>query len=156
MPLDLEAARAAMARYPSARSALLTLLWQAQEADGWVTPQTVTTVAELLGLTASEVESVLSFYSMYHRTPPAKRRLQVCRSLACAMKGAEEILSYLRSETGVGPGETAPDGSFSVEVVECLAACDHAPACLWNERMEGPLDKHGALERLRGDGGEPA
>ncbi len=156
MPLDLEAARAAIARYPSPRSAMLTLLWQAQEADGWVTPQTVTTVAELLGLTASEVESVLSFYSMYRRTPPAQRRLQVCRSLACAMKGAEEILSHLRAETGVGPGETASDGSFSVEVVECLAACDHAPACLWNERMEGPLDKQDALRRLRGEGGDRA
>ncbi len=156
MPLDLETARAAVARYPSPRSALLTLLWQAQEADGWVTPQTVETVAELLGLTASDVESVLSFYSMYRRTPPATRRLQVCRSLACAMKGAEEILEHVRAETGVGPGETAPDGSFSVEVVECLAACDHAPSCLWNERMEGPLDKQGALARLRGQGGDPA
>lgn len=156
MPLDLDAARTAIARYPSSRSALLTLLWQAQEADGWVTSDTVSTVADLLGLTASEVESVLSFYSMYRRTPPAKRRLQVCRSLACAMKGAGEILAYLRAETGVGPGDPAPDGSCTVEVVECLAACDHAPACLFNERMEGPLDKQGALQRLCGDGGDPA
>jgi NADH-quinone oxidoreductase subunit E len=145
MPLDPEAARAIVARYPSPRSAILPLLWLGQQADGYVTEETAQEVARLVGVPESEVESVLSFYTMFRREPPARRRLEVCRSLACAMRGAEEIL------TGVTPGHAAPDGSFSVSVVECIAACDHAPAYLFNDRMGGPLTPELALALLRGE-----
>lgn len=155
MALDVEEAKAILARYPSPRSAMLPLLWLGQNTDGWIKPETVTAVAHLIGVEESEVTSVLSFYTMYRTQPPAQRRLQVCRSLACAMRGAEEILDRIREETGVGPGEAAPDGAFSVEVVECIAACDHAPACLFNERMTGPLTPQRALRMVQGEGGEP-
>lgn len=149
MALDPKEAQAIVARYPSPRSAILPLLWLGQNTDGWVKPETVAAVAELIGVTESEVHSVLGFYTMYRREPPARCRLQVCRSLACAMRGAEEILRHIQAETGVGPGEADPDGAFSVEVVECIAACDHAPAYLFNERMGGPLSKESALQLLR-------
>ncbi len=155
MALDPAETRAILDLYPSPRSAMLPLLWLGQNSDGWIKPETVTAVAQLVGVEESEVVSVLSFYTMYRTQPPAQRRLQVCRSLACAMRGAGEILERIREETGVGPGETAPDGAFSVEVVECIAACDHAPACLFNERMTGPLTPNRALGMLRGEGGEP-
>jgi NADH-quinone oxidoreductase subunit E len=152
MPLDRAEAEAVIARYPSPRSAILPLLWMGQEADGYVTAETVQQVAELIGLTVNEVESVLSFYTMFRRRPPARCRLQVCRSLACAMHGAEAILEHIRRETGIGPGGQSPDGQFSVDVVECIAACDHAPAYLFNERMGGPLTPDKALALLRGEG----
>jgi NADH:ubiquinone oxidoreductase subunit E len=155
MPLDTAAARAVIARYPSPRSAILPLFWMGQEADGYVTRETAEQVAELLDLPLGEVESVLSFYTMFRRQPAARCRLQVCRSLACSMHGADEILRAIAAETGVVPGTQSADGGFSVEVVECIAACDHAPAYLFNERMGGPLDRAKALALLRGtDGGE--
>ena len=154
MALDAQTADEIIARYPHNRSAILPLLWLAQNTDGYITPAAVSEVAERLGLMVSEVESVLSFYTMFRREPPARCRLQVCRSLACAMRGAEEILRAIEAETGVAPGGKSPDGQFSVEVVECIAACDHAPAYLFNERMDGPLSPERALQLLRGEGGK--
>ena len=155
MALPAEPARELVARHPSRRSAILSLLWLGQETDGFITPETVTEVAALLGLQESDVESVLSFYTMFRRRPPARCRLQVCRSLACAMKGAEDIVDHVREQTGVGPGEQSADGGFEVEYVECIAACDHAPAYLFNERMGGPLSREAALKLLRGEGERP-
>ena len=150
MPLDEQAAAAAIARYPSPRSAILSLLWLGQNSDGHVTPETVERTAELLGLAVSDVESVLSFYTMFRRSKAARCRLQVCRSLACAMKGAEGIVARIQAETGVGAGEQSADDQFSVEYVECIAACDHAPAYLFNERMAGPLTAEDALRLIQG------
>ena len=153
MALDAQTADEIVARYPHSRSAILPLLWLAQNTDGYITSETVSEVAARLSLTVAEVESVLSFYTMFRREPPARCRLQVCRSLACAMRGAEEILRAVEAETGVAPGGRSPDGQCSVEVVECIAACDHAPAYLFNERMDGPLTAERALQLLRGEGG---
>ena len=156
MPLDPAVAQAVIDRYPNSRSAILPLFWLGQQADGYVTPETAEQVADLLRLPLGEVESVLSFYTMFYRRPPARCRLQVCRSLACSMHGADEILEHIAAETGVAPGGQSADGGFSVEVVECIAACDHAPAYLCNERMDGPLSKEKALRLLRGEGGGDA
>lgn len=153
MPLDTQTAEAMIAKYPSPRSAILPLLWEGQNSLGYVTEETVEQVADLLGLAINEVESVLSFYTMYRRVAPARCRLQVCRSLACAMKGAGEILEHISAATGVAVGEQSADGQCSIEVVECIAACDHAPAYLFNERMSGPLTKEKAMHLLRGEGG---
>jgi NADH-quinone oxidoreductase subunit E len=155
MALPAETARELIARYPSPRSAVLPLLWLGQERDGFVTAETVSEVASLLGLHESDVESVLSFYTMFRRRAPARCRLQVCQSLACAMRGAEDIVEHVREQTGVGPGEQSRDGAFEIEYVECLAACDHAPAYLCNERMAGPLTRELALQLARGEGVRP-
>jgi len=152
MALPAEAAEAIVGRYPSSRSAILPLLWLGQETDGYVTPETVDDVARLLGLNVSDVESVLSFYTMFRRQAPGRCRLQVCRSLACAMRGAEQIVEAVQTATGVAPGGQAADGSFSLEYVECIAACDHAPAYIFNERMAGPLTRELALALIAGRG----
>jgi len=152
MALDPMEAAAIIARYPSPRSAIGPLLWLGQNADGWVRPETVAEVAALVGVSNAEVYSFLGFYTMFRRQKPCQRRLQVCRSLACAMRGAEEILEHIQAETGVGPGQADPAGGFSVEVVECIAACDHAPAYLYNEHMDGPLTADRAMQLLRPEG----
>lgn len=152
MALAAAEAEALIALYPSGRSAILSLLWLGQQTDGYITPETVAQVAGLLGLPVSEVESVLSFYTMFRRVPPARCRLQVCRSLACAMKGAEGIVDHVRAETGVDAGGQSADGQFSLEYVECIAACDHAPAYIFNERMAGPLDAAQAMRLISGQG----
>lgn len=115
-------------RYPVPRSALLPLLWRAQERDGYVGEAARDEIAALLDLPPAEVESVISFYTMFRRRRPPERRLQICRSLCCAALGAEELIAALSE-------------GYEIETVECLAACDRAPCALFNERLVGPLDR---------------
>jgi NADH-quinone oxidoreductase subunit E len=137
-------------RYPVPRSALLPLLWRAQERDGYVTDEARDEIAALLKLPPAEVDSVISFYTMFRRRPPAERRLQVCRSLACAALGADELIAELRAKReGRGAAAGQADGCAEIEAVECLAACDRAPCGLFNERVVGPLDREKAEALLR-------
>ncbi|HVB10914.1 MAG TPA: NAD(P)H-dependent oxidoreductase subunit E [Bacillota bacterium] len=138
-----------VARYPLRRSAVLPLLWRAQERIGYVSDAAIGEVAAAAGVPASEVSSVVTFYTMFRRFAPPARRLQVCRSLACAMAGADALVARLRSLPGCG-------SEFAVETVECLAACDRAVAGLYNEGLVGPLSMAGAASLLRDGGGVAA
>ncbi|WP_291424042.1 NADH-quinone oxidoreductase subunit NuoE [Deinococcus sp.] len=118
-------------RYPGSpqgkRSALMPLLREVQDAEGYVTEDRLHEIAALCGTTATEVRSVMSFYSTYHTTPTGKYHLQVCATLMCALAGAEELWDELVSELDVQPGEVSSDGRFSVQKVECLGSCGTAP-----------------------------
>jgi NADH-quinone oxidoreductase subunit E len=153
MVLDPAEAAEIVARYPQARSAVLPLLWRVQERAGWVSDEAIAEVAQYVGVPAAEVASVVSFYHMFRRRQPPARRLQVCRSLSCALAGADELVERLRQLPGEG-------SDFCVETVECLAACDRAVAGLFNERLVGPLDLAGAAQLLQAPvparGGEDA
>ena len=118
-----------IARYPDRRSALIPFLQVCQEEDGYVTDQAIAEAAQLVQLTAAEVESVASFYSLLFRHPVGKHVVQVCRTLACMLRGADELQAYIKRRLGIGHLETSTDGMFTYEEVECLAACDRAP-CL--------------------------
>ena len=118
-----------IARYPDRRSALIPFLQYCQEEDGYVTDQAITDAAELVRLTPAEVESVASFYSLLFRHPVGKHVIQVCRTLACMLRGADELQAHIKQRLGVGNLGTTADGLFTYEEVECLAACDRAP-CL--------------------------
>jgi NADH-quinone oxidoreductase subunit E len=84
-------------------------------------------VAEILGMTTTEVASIVGFYSLYYDQPGGKYRIQVCTDLPCALRGAEKFLEDLCARLGIQPGETTEDGLITVEAVMCLAACDKAP-----------------------------
>jgi NADH-quinone oxidoreductase subunit E len=121
-----------LARYPPdrSRSAVMPLLRLAQERDGWVTPEAITEIGSILGLSSAEVLAVASFYSMYHLKPKGRHVISVCHNLACNLMGAERVIEHLEDTLGVGSeGETTVDGAFTLERAECLAACDSAP-CL--------------------------
>jgi NADH-quinone oxidoreductase subunit E len=118
-----------VAKYPERRSALIPFLQVCQEEDGYVTDQAIADAAELVRLTPAEVESVASFYSLLFRHPVGKHVIQVCRTLACMLRGADELQAHIKKRLGVGNLETTADGLFTYEEVECLAACDRAP-CL--------------------------
>lgn len=115
-----------IAQYEQKRSALLPMMHVFQEHQGFVTPDAVHAAAEMLEMTPAEVEAVVSFYTLLYRRPVGKYMLQVCRGLACTINGAEDIMAYFREKLGVGHLQTTPDGVFSYEEVECLAACDRA------------------------------
>jgi NADH-quinone oxidoreductase subunit E len=123
-----------LARYPPDRrkSALLPALYLVQEQQGYVSGQAMTHVAEVIGCSRADVEDVVSYYVMYFTKPVGKYVLQVCRTLSCALNGAGRVTEALCQHLGVAPGETTPDGLFTVMEMECLGACDRAPVVMVN------------------------
>lgn len=118
---------AALGKYPDKRSAVMPLLYIAQEEYGWVSPQGIQEVAELCDMDSTQVKSIAGFYTMYSEQPKGKYWLQVCTDLPCALKGADQFHKDLKAHLGVKEGGTSEDGMFTVEHVMCLAACDKAP-----------------------------
>ena len=118
-----------LAKYPSdqKRSAVMPLLYLAQREGGYVTKDDMVEISEILGITSTDVASIVGFYTLYHDQPEGKIRLQVCNDLPCALRGADEFLEELCENLGVKIGGTTQDGSVTVEAVMCLAACDKAP-----------------------------
>lgn len=118
-----------LAKYPpeQKRSAVMPLLFLAQREQGYVTKQAMNEIAEILGISATDVASVVGFYTLYHSEPGGKYYIQVCTDLPCALRGAEEFLEKLCENLGIRVGETTVDGLVTIQAVKCLAACDKAP-----------------------------
>ncbi len=118
-----------LAKYPDAyrKSAVIPLLYLAQREKNFLTRQSIADVAELTGLSMTDVDSVVGFYTLFHESPGGRYRLQVCTDLPCALRGAEEFLKELCANVGVKVGETTADGVFTIEEVTCLAGCHRAP-----------------------------
>ena len=125
-------AKEIVARYPSARSALLPLLHLVQSEDGCLTPAGISFCAAQLGLTDAEVTAVATFYSMYRRTPTGEYLVGVCTNTLCAIMGGDAILEALQDHLGIHAGQTTDDGRVTLEHVECNAACDYAPVVMVN------------------------
>jgi len=126
-----------LSRYPAdkRKSALLPLLHMAQaEFGGYLSPETMDYVAQLLTLRPIEVYEVASFYTMFHKQPTGKYVLEVCRTGPCALNGAESIIDYITRKIGVTINEISSDGLFTVKEVECLASCGTAPMMQLGER----------------------
>lgn len=124
-----EEIRTILAKYPSdqKRSAVMPLLYLAQRERGFVTKQLMNEIAEILGISSTDVASIVGFYTLYYDEAGGRYRIQVCTDLPCALRGAEEFLDNLCQNLGIRVGETTPDGLVTVEAVMCLAACDKAP-----------------------------
>jgi NADH-quinone oxidoreductase subunit E len=132
---DVRAATAEIiARYPAgqARSALLPMLHLVQSEQGYVTPDGIAFCAEVLDLTKAQVAAVVTFYTMFKRSPTGEFLVSVCRNALCGMLGGDEIYAALSEELGVGMNETTADGTITLEHAECLAACDYAPVVTVN------------------------
>ncbi len=121
-----------IARYPQARSALLPLLHLVQAQDGYLTPAGVRFCAAQLDLSPAEVTAVATFYSMYRRNPTGDYLVGVCTNTLCAIMGGDALLEILQEHLGVHAGDTTPDGSVTLEHIECNAACDFAPVVMVN------------------------
>jgi NADH-quinone oxidoreductase subunit E len=121
--------RRILAKFPpdQKRSAVMPLLYLAQRENMYITRQSLEDIAGIIGLTATEVASIVGFYSLYYDEAAGKYRVQVCTDLPCALRGAQEFLEKLCGNLGIQVGETTPDGVITVEHVTCLAGCDKAP-----------------------------
>jgi NADH-quinone oxidoreductase subunit E len=167
---NVEIAREIIGRYPLPKSALIPLLHLAQEQDGWVTDEAMAHIAELIDVTPAEVLGTCSFYEMFKREPVGKYLVNVCTNIACQLLGGEELLEHVEETLGVKAGGTTEDGLFTVEDVECIAACTEAPCLQVNYRvrhrithdefdrlvadlrlgrLDGDIPPHGTLARIR-------
>ncbi|MBW3623674.1 MAG: NADH-quinone oxidoreductase subunit NuoE [Armatimonadetes bacterium] len=116
-----------IARYPTAKCALLQILWVAQREYGSINQDVMREVAELLRIRPVEVADVVSFYFMYRKQPMGTYTISVCDTLSCALLGAFNLIDYLEGKLGIKCGQTTPDGRISLEAAECLGACSDAP-----------------------------
>lgn len=167
---NLKVAGEILSRYPRPRSALIPLLHLAQEQDGYVAEDAMEHIAELVGVTPAEVLGTCSFYEMFKREPVGEYLVNVCTNISCMLLGGEELLHHLEQRLGVKAGGTTADGMFTLEDVECIAACTEAPCLQVNyryhyqvtpEQADALLDdlragrrahevpKHGTLARVR-------
>ena len=140
-----------IARYERKQAALLPILHLVQEKEGFISPESEKAVAEYLEIPVVHVHEVISFYHLLNRKPKGKCHFSVCQTTACALLGAEEIIEHLQQKLGIKPGETTPDGKFSLDVVECLGACEIAPMMQCNEEYVGPLTKE-KIEKIINNG----
>lgn len=114
-------------RYPTTKALTLPVLWMAQEQFGWISPDVIKYVAELLKVTPQDVYSVVSFYTMFNTKPVGKYHLQVCTNVPCQLLGAENIVNHICRKLNINVGETSSDKKFTVTEVECLGSCGSAP-----------------------------
>ena len=121
--------QAILAKYPpdQKRSAVMPLLYLAQREKGFVTRQSLEDIGEVIEISATDVASIVGFYSLYYDEPEGKYHIQVCTDLPCALRGAQEFMEKLCANLGIKVSETTPDGLIKIESVMCLAACDKAP-----------------------------
>lgn len=139
-------------RYPAdqRKSAILAALYLAQHQQGFLTRNAMRHVAGAIGCTPAEVEDVVSFYTMFYTRPVGRHVLQVCRTLSCALMGAERVTEELSHALGIKAGETDASGEFTLLEVECLGACDRAPVVGVNDHWHECQKPEAARELVNG------
>ena len=143
-----------MGRYPQVRSASIPVLFAIQRRYGWCDPEGIRQGAAVMGVTAAYLESVASFYDLFHMEPAGNHRVLVCTNISCWMRGADELLDAFceaagadRHAAGHG-GALSEDGEVFLQGFECLGACDLAPMASIDERYYGPLDDADAVAAI--------
>jgi len=127
-------------KYPAARSALLPVLYMAQEDFGYLSMAVQQLVADTLKLRLMVVREVVTFYTMFREHEAGKYRLEVCTNASCMLNGADELAQHITKSLGINMGETTPDGMFTVTEVECAGACSGAPVVQINNEYHEKVD----------------
>ena len=139
-------------RFPAGfeSSLVLPCVRRIQEDRGYVADEDIEQLAAYLGVPQIQIEEVLSFYTQFRRKPIGRWHLQICRNLSCSMNGAERIVEHVEQRLGIRPGQTTPDGRFTLSVVECLGSCGTAPMMMVNEGYHENLTRAKVDELLEG------
>jgi NADH:ubiquinone oxidoreductase subunit E len=142
----------AMGRYPEKHSAAIPALWAVQRRYGWCTPQGIRQAAAVMAVTPGYLQSVASFYDLFHLEPVGEHQVLVCTNISCWLRGADEMLGSFCDAAGAPPGHSSDDGTVFVRGFECLGACDLAPMVSIDGRYYGPLesgDPETVIDQLR-------
>lgn len=140
------------ARFPAGfeSSLVLPCVRRIQEDRGYVADDDIVELAAYLGVPQIQIEEVLSFYTMFRRKPIGRWHLQFCHNISCSMNGAENLLHHVEKKLGIKPGETTPDGRYTLDHVECLGSCGTAPMMMINEAYHENLTKERVDALLEG------
>jgi NADH-quinone oxidoreductase subunit E len=141
-----------LGRYPSKQAVTLPALHVVQQEKGCVSRKAIAEIADILELSPAQINDTLSFYGFFRteEDPLGKTRVWICRSLPCMLRGGEELLAELCSRWGVQPGETTADGQITLELAECLGACDGAPCMLVNDELSLCVTADDVEKQVRG------
>lgn len=144
---EIEAIHAEAGRYPEKSAAVIEALKIVQQQHGWVSDASVDDIAELLGMSAAQVDSVATFYNLIYRKPVGKKVIHYCDSVVCWMQGAEQNREFLSRRLGVELGATSADGEYTLLPIVCLGACDRAPVLMIGDETHFNADQN-ALSRI--------
>lgn len=142
-----------LTRYETTHSAIIPALYQVQREKGWVPPEAVPYLSQLMKLPESHINEVLYFYTMFNKKPVGKLHVQVCTNISCAMNGGRELVAHLCKHYGVEEGEVSRDGKVTVSRAECLGSCDTAPMAQVNDQYIENLTPEKAIAKLKELGG---
>jgi NADH-quinone oxidoreductase subunit E len=150
LPIAYEEIDALRRRYPEGFDSSLVLpsLRRIQEARGFVADADIDALAAYLGVTRMQIEEVLSFYTQFRREAGGRWHFMVCRNVSCSMRGAERVIAALSQRLGIKPGETTPDGRFTLSTVECLGSCGTAPVVMVNDTYHENVSVDGVAALL--------
>ena len=148
--LDLKPIRRIAEAHASRPGPLLVVLHGIQDELGYVPPEAVPVIAEVLNLSRAEVHGVISFYHLFRSSPPGRRTLYLCRSEACQAMGGRQLEQHAKQRLGIDYHQTTADGSVSLEPIYCLGNCAASPAVMLDESVHGRVSVE-SLERLLED-----
>jgi NADH-quinone oxidoreductase subunit E len=129
-----------MAHYEDPRAASIEALKIVQKRHGWVSDEQLKAAAEVLGMSAEQLDSVATFYNLIYRRPVGRHVIKLCDSVACHIMGYDKLRERLQQKLGVGLGQTTADNRFTLLPIPCLGTCDHAPAMLVGEDLHRDLE----------------
>ncbi len=139
-----------IAKYPAdqKQSAVMACLSIVQQEQGWVSEESESVIAEVLGMPQIAVHEVTTFYNMYNQKPVGKFKLNVCTNLPCQLRDGNQALQHLAQKLGIQMGETTADGLFTLQQSECLGACADSPVMLVNDRHMCSFMSNDKLDQL--------
>jgi len=129
-----------MAHYPTKQAVCIDAMKIVQRHRGWVSDDALQDISGLLGIPATDLDSVATFYNLIFRRPVGRHVIYVCDSVSCWIMGADCQLRHLRERLGVSPGETTPDGRFTLLPIVCLGACEQAPVMMVDDDLHTELE----------------
>jgi len=141
---------AELARYPTKEAVCIDAMKIVQRHRGWVSDESIQDIAELLEMSASDLDGVATFYNLIYRQPVGRHVVMLCNSVSCWIMGYERMRQHLTERLGIQFGETTPDGRFTLLPIVCLGTCDHAPAMLVDNDLHRDLDAEGIDKALEG------
>ena len=135
---------------PRDKGNLIQILQDIQRTEGYIAENAVNAISKHLWVSRSEIFGVASFYSQFKFNPPGRHAIKICLGTACHVQGGDFLLNALRSEIGIGPNETTPDGRFDLERVACLGCCALAPVVMIDEEIHSNMSVIKLKETLAG------
>ncbi len=148
-PEGVEFVKKELSRYETPYSAIIPSLYRVQKEKGWVPPEAVPYLSQLMKLPEAHINEVLYFYTMFNKTPVGKFHIQVCTNVSCAMNGGRELAKALCQHYGVQEGQVSANGQVTISKVECLGSCGTAPMMQVNDEYIENLNVEIALNKLK-------